>query len=192
MKQFKNKTCWNEFRPDKFEYNGTWIRNWFSNFILSVIVIDNILYNSVENFYQAMKSISRNDHIYVAKLTPSQAKKWGRTFPEIRDDWEQVKYDFMKQALLAKFSIPIWKEKLLATGDEVLIEWNNWGDRIWGVAVVDNMGKNLLGIALMEVREQLRLEGQHKSIPVDELSNEDKGMYLLGQEPREEANAINP
>ena len=46
-------------------------------------------------------------------------------------------------------------EKLLATGDEELVEGNDWNDRIWGK--VNGQGENRLGIILMKVREELRL-----------------------------------
>ena len=62
----------------------------------------------------------------------------------------------MKYALNAKFIQPEWKGKLLVTGNEPIIEWNNWGDWIWGVDVRSCNGKNMLGIALMEIRDKLK------------------------------------
>jgi hypothetical protein len=54
-------------------------------------------------------------------------------------------------------------EKLMATGKEQLVEYNNWGDGEWG-AVVKNLpdgtvhisGQNRLGNLLMEIRERHR------------------------------------
>lgn len=41
--------------------------------------------------------------------------------------------------------------KLKETGGKYLVEGNNWGDIFWGV---DNgVGKNLLGLALMYLRD---------------------------------------
>ena len=45
---------------------------------------------------------------------------------------------------------------VLNTGDEELIEGNNWGDRFWGQC--DGEGINKLGQLLMKVREELRNE----------------------------------
>jgi len=45
-------------------------------------------------------------------------------------------------------------ERLLATGDEMLIESNDWGDRIWGQ--VDGLGQNYLGKILMRIRTELK------------------------------------
>lgn len=146
---------WIRYRPATFEYNGRWIKNWFSNFVPIPIIVDGIHYTSVENYYQAMKSLKEEDHWRIANLTPSQAKREGRKL-KIRADWEEVKYRIMKQALIYKVEQnPKFRDQLLATGNEVLIEWNNWGDRIWGVDIKDNLGQNLLGKALMEVREVL-------------------------------------
>ena len=52
--------------------------------------------------------------------------------------------------------------KLLATGDSELIEGNRWHDNVWGDCecsrCINRPGRNLLGKALMEVREVLRCE----------------------------------
>lgn len=146
---------WSQYKPESFEYNGKWIKNWFSNMAYSGIEIDGIIYGSVENYYQLQKCTNPEIWEKFARLAPSQVKKLGRNL-DIRKDWEEVKYDVMKKGLLAKFSQPLWKSQLLETGDEMIIEWNNWGDRIWGVDVRDNKGQNLLGKALMEIRKQLK------------------------------------
>jgi predicted NAD-dependent protein-ADP-ribosyltransferase YbiA (DUF1768 family) len=57
-----------------------------------------------------------------------------------------VRYKFTYDAEL--------RQKLLATGDAILEEGNDWGDRVWGV--VDGVGKNRLGKILMKVRDELR------------------------------------
>jgi hypothetical protein len=44
--------------------------------------------------------------------------------------------------------------KLVATGDEELVEGNYWGDTFWGVC--RGVGQNHLGKILMKVREELR------------------------------------
>jgi len=151
----KNNTDWSEHRPAEFKYNGRWIHNWFSNMLSSPITIDGIRYNSVENYYQAMKSLDPDDWERVAIMSPSGSKKWGRK-TKLRPDWELVKRDVMKKALLEKFSHEPWTIMLKATGIEVIVEWNNWGDRIWGVEISDNKGQNLLGKLLMEIREDLK------------------------------------
>ncbi|MCY8564311.1 NADAR family protein [Bacillus sonorensis] len=44
--------------------------------------------------------------------------------------------------------------KLLQTGESILIEGNTWGDKIWGVC--NGVGENKLGKILMKVRNELK------------------------------------
>ena len=57
---------------------------------------------------------------------------------------------------------PKIKQKLLDTGDKILIEGNNWCDNFWGNCHCEKCrtktGKNLLGISLMFLREKYRQE----------------------------------
>ena len=81
---------------------------------------------------------------------------------QLRHDWEEVKYRLMVDICYAKFTQnPELKEILLSTGDETLVEnTTGWHDNIWGNCecprCINKEGKNLLGKALMEVRELIR------------------------------------
>jgi ribA/ribD-fused uncharacterized protein len=73
----------------------------------------------------------------------------------LRKDWEQVKDDIMRKAVLRKFETHLEiREILLATGAEEIVE-NSPIDYYWGCGK-DGSGKNMLGQILMEVREILR------------------------------------
>jgi predicted NAD-dependent protein-ADP-ribosyltransferase YbiA (DUF1768 family) len=61
----------------------------------------------------------------------------------------------MRSLLRQKFAHPSMRERLLATGDEELIEGNWWGDTFWGVC--NGEGQNQLGKLLMRVRHESRL-----------------------------------
>ena len=75
----------------------------------------------------------------------------------LRGDWEEVKDNIMYEICKAKFTQnEDLKEKLLATGNDILEEGNTWGDRVWGT--VNGVGENRLGKILMRVREELRNE----------------------------------
>jgi predicted NAD-dependent protein-ADP-ribosyltransferase YbiA (DUF1768 family) len=66
-----------------------------------------------------------------------------------------VKFDVMETCVRYKFEHHSQlRDKLLATGDAVLEEGNDWGDQIWGV--VNGAGENRLGKILMNVRDDLR------------------------------------
>lgn len=47
--------------------------------------------------------------------------------------------------------------KLLDTGDAILIDGNDWGDRYWGVC--DEVGQNKLGLILMGLRKKMKMAG---------------------------------
>ena len=51
--------------------------------------------------------------------------------------------------------------KLINTGKVKLIEGNNWRDDYWGV--YNGKGKNVLGKLLMEIRNDLKINGKSKS-----------------------------
>jgi ribA/ribD-fused uncharacterized protein len=73
----------------------------------------------------------------------------------LRRDWETVKVDVMREAVLAKFTQhPDLRRTLLATGDAALVEHTR-RDAFWGDGG-DGRGRNKLGRILMEVRARLR------------------------------------
>jgi ribA/ribD-fused uncharacterized protein len=72
----------------------------------------------------------------------------------MRDDWNDIKIDVMRDLLQEKFSDDDLRELLLATGDAELIEGNTWNDYFWGVCLGE--GQNWLGKLLMEVRKELK------------------------------------
>ena len=76
-----------------------------------------------------------------------------RTRP-LRQDWENVKNDIMRKAVLRKFQTHAdIREILLSTKNQEIIE-NSPIDTYWGCGA-DGTGKNMLGIILMEVRDLL-------------------------------------
>lgn len=92
---------------------------------------------------------------YVSRLkTPTEAKRLGRNI-EVRPDWNGVKLTVMEWGLRQKFSYgtPL-ADMLTDTGEEELVEGNNWGDFFWGR--VDGKGENHLGRILMRIREELK------------------------------------
>ena len=99
--------------------------NYFlSNSSHSKIRINGLTFNNGEAAFQSHKDPSRAAEF--VGLSPSAARKLGRSV-KLREDWEEVKNHIMYQVTVAKFSQNLHlKEKLLATGDEVLVEGNNW------------------------------------------------------------------
>lgn len=127
--------------------------DFLSNFSPAEVVWMGIRYPTVEHAYQAAKSNDRGvREMFMFYRTPGQAKREGRKI-EIRDDWESIKVNVMRNLLIQKFSDPVLFAKLKATAPSELIEGNWWGDTFWGVC--RGIGKNTLGKLLMEIRDGL-------------------------------------
>ena len=109
---------------------------------------------SSEAAFQAQKTLDPEHRKAFTSLTASEAKRKGKKL-NLRPDWEGIKYDIMYEVCKAKFTQhPDLAQKLLDTGNEMLVEGNNWGDKIWGQ--VKGEGKKLLGQILMRIRDELR------------------------------------
>ena len=125
-----------------------------SNYYVSPIFYDGILYPTVEHAFQAAKTTVFIQRIIIAnKKTPGQAKCAGRKVT-LRDNWDDIKLYIMKELIILKFTNPKLKSALLNTKDAELIERNTWNDTYWGIC--NGIGENHLGKILMEVREMLR------------------------------------
>lgn len=113
------------------------------------------IWPTVEHAYQAMKTTNGADRNSIRLLdTPQEAKRRGRSL-ELRPDWEEIKIPVMRTCLRGKFLSPtkrLNRKALIATGDQVLIEGNTWGDTFWGVC--NGEGTNYLGLLLMEIRQE--------------------------------------
>lgn len=136
-------------------------------------IIDDVRYATAEHFMMAGKARLFKDAETLAAILKAKsaavAKKLGRQvkgFEEAR--WLQARWDIVVQGNLAKFSQHSeLQEFLLQTGDRVLVEASPF-DRIWGIgmaATTDGAenpaqwnGLNLLGFALMEVRDRLAIK----------------------------------
>jgi ribA/ribD-fused uncharacterized protein len=100
-----------------------------------------------------MKTVSEEEQneIQQARL-PHIAKRLGKTVT-MRDDWDDIKVDIMREIVQAKFDQhELLRDMLLATEDAILEEGNHWGDTFWGVC--RGKGLNMLGKILMDLREE--------------------------------------
>ena len=149
--------------PD--EENG-YLSNWY----LSSFKADGIDFSSMEQFMMYRKAKCFRDFTILEKILKttdvSQIKKLGREVAGYDENiWNGVRQIVVYEGLLAKFSQNnSLKEKLLETEDAVLAECAV-KDQIWGIGLSmkdENRfdqkkwrGQNLLGYALMMVRERL-------------------------------------
>ena len=131
----------------------------FSNFAPYPIELGARLWPTAEHYFQAQK-FAGTKHEETVRLAPSPnvAARMGRDRNRpLRPDWETVKDEVMREAVLAKFRQHTdIREILLGTGDAILVEHTRRDD-YWGDGG-DGSGKNMLGVILMEVREKLRQE----------------------------------
>lgn len=129
-------------------------KRFLSNYHYTEIVYNGLRVPSTEHAYQMMKATNNEDKLYVAfQPTANMARKAGKKIT-CRSDWESIKVDVMREVNRIKYQDPELREKLIATGDDELVEYNWWGDIFWGVC--EGKGKNMLGKILMELREELR------------------------------------
>ena len=133
-----------------------------SNFYNASCIFEEKLYPTVEHAFQAAKSLNHAERDWIAAAgSPGLAKRLGRRV-NLRPDWEKVKFDVMEECLRSKFADPVLKQKLLATGDEELVEGNYWHDNTWGNCSCekckDIVGKNMLGNILMKLRTEFMEE----------------------------------
>jgi ribA/ribD-fused uncharacterized protein len=134
-----------------------YLSNFYRAPITTVYNGETITFRTSENYYQAMKfrkDPEKFTQILNAK-TPREAADLGRTFTDMDPDWDKNKVEIMESIVFEKFKQNLdIREKLLATGDEHLIEASP-RDSFWGFGP-DKKGKNMLGIVLMNVRKKLR------------------------------------
>lgn len=141
---------------DQRMFDGS--RAYLSNFYRATVVHDRIAFPTVEHAYQASKTLDEQERYRIAALpTPGQAKAAGRRL-KLRSDWEEVKLDLMFDLLCQKFAPDSdLGRKLVATGDEELVEWNIWHDNFWGIDIrTPEKGQNWLGKLLMRRRRELQ------------------------------------
>ena len=144
---FGMDTPFSNFYPIEFTYKGYYLKNSEQAFMLEKAM---------------MFDESKIPLILVAK-SPTEVKKLGRTIQNFDSEaWDKNRYKIMVNILKAKFANPILKQILIDTEDLELVEGSPY-DAIWGVKldwmsdeILDRnnwRGSNLLGKALMEVRE---------------------------------------
>lgn len=144
----------------------------FSQWYPSAFIIDGVRFATAEHWIMAKKALLfGNEEIFqqiIAAEKPAVAKALGREVrnfdPEI---WNQSAYAIVVEGNQHKFTQnEELKKFLLTTKDRVIVEASP-ADAIWGIGLSQESeaatnpfrwrGTNLLGFALMEVRDNLKL-----------------------------------
>lgn len=129
--------------------------SFLSNFYDVEIKYGSLKFKNVESAYQALKSKDYEVRKKFENLSGAEAKRLGRKV-ELREDWSRIKDNVMEYLVRVKFKNVELRRKLLATGEQLLIEGNYWNDRYWGVDLKSGLGENKLGKILMKIRKEIR------------------------------------
>ncbi len=133
----------------------------FSNLFKRQVFFEGETFETAEHAYQAGKAKKPQVRAWILSA-PSPAlvamAAHGLYWWDIRSDWSKIKFDRMREVLRAKFTQhEDLRELLLSTGNARLVESatvDNPVNRLWGE--VNGVGRNMLGMLLMEVRDELR------------------------------------
>lgn len=134
---------------------------WLSNFHSFPVEFEGDVYPSTEAAYQAAKLEKKIDRKSFQSMNAKEAKEAGGRIT-VRKNWTSMNLAIMKNLNHQKFQDPTLRAKLLATGDEEIIEGNTWGDTFWGVC--NGVGENHLGRILMEIRDEIRAGQAQKTL----------------------------
>lgn len=142
----------------------------FSQWYDSGFELDTVYYPSAEHYMMAEKARLFNDSATLKKILacqhPGEAKKLGRAVTNYHEArWKQHRFEIVVRANLAKFSQhESLKQFILQSESRILVEASPL-DPIWGIGMDEQhpdaanpfkwRGLNLLGFALMKVRQQL-------------------------------------
>lgn len=158
--------------------------SFLSNFYPSPIDFKKETWKTVEHLFQAAKTYDKSAQEEIRNApTPGDAKFLGRRVA-LRPDWNDVKRKVMAKFVRLKFKQNSdIKEKLLRTGNALIIEGNTWHDNIWGVCICARCdkkeGQNLLGKILMEARTEITREKTGLLEPIKKIASEDSGYRLV-------------
>lgn len=146
------KSCFSQWWPQEFREDGT-------------------TYPTAESYMMAKKAELFGDQKIVDEIlkttNPKEAKALGRKVKNFDEaTWNQNKYSIVLRANYLKFDQNhSLKSFLLNTDEEVIVEASPY-DKIWGIGMTEKdpnasipakwKGQNLLGFALMEVRDMIR------------------------------------
>ena len=129
---------------------------WLSNFVPAVVMYDSRTFPTVEHAYVYSKTLVKEEQemflLEMDDMSPGQVKRWGKSLT-LRDDWELVRVDIMRELTRQKYQIPLYRKKLIETGNAEIIEGNTWGDTFWGQC--NGIGENTLGKIIMAERDNI-------------------------------------
>jgi ribA/ribD-fused uncharacterized protein len=151
--------------------DGSTTKSCFSQWLPAPFTVDGITYPTAEHWMMVSKAKLFGDTQILEKMlaasSPAEVKKLGREVKNFEPAlWEIHKFNIVVEGNFHKFvQHAELKTFLLNTGERILVEASPV-DAVWGIgmaadhAKINNpsawRGENLLGYALMEVRDKLK------------------------------------
>lgn len=151
--------------------DGSTTKSCFSQWWQAPFMVDGTSYPTAEHWMMASKAKLFGDLQILENIlqtpSPADVKKLGRKVRNFEPElWEIHKYSIVVEGNIQKFAQhPELKEFLLSTEERVLAEASPM-DTVWGIGMsaanpkanhpATWRGKNLLGYALMDVRDKLK------------------------------------
>lgn len=143
----------------------------FSQWYEAEFTVDGVVFKTTEQYMMSEKAKLFNDTIIFNQImaadSPKEVKELGRKIANFDSEiWNHNKFNIVVKGNYAKFNQnPELANFLLRTDDSVIVEASPY-DKIWGIGLAENdkniknpllwKGENLLGYALMIVREKLK------------------------------------
>jgi len=151
----------------------------FSQWYASSFVVDGFYFKTSEHWMMAQKAklFSNMDLFYkiIECNTPGEAKQLGRQVENFDEAvWIEHRFEIVRLGNIHKFTQNLaLRDYLIQTGNRILVEASPV-DSIWGIGLSKDskdiedvskwIGLNLLGFALMEVRDFIRAGNSLNSV----------------------------
>lgn len=173
IKNIDNKSKFLFFWGHQKSKDGLITKTCFSQWWESSFTVNGVVYKTAEHWMMAKKAELFGDNEMAIKIlaanSPAQAKDLGRQVKNFNESiWNEKRFEIVVEGNFHKFSQnEELKAFLVDTKKRVLVEASPV-DKIWGIGLTAESDKaenpllwnglNLLGFALMEVRDQLGYE----------------------------------
>ena len=176
---------------DKHTRQGEYM---LSQWYPSPFSVNEIVYKSAGQWMMARKALLFGDREAYRKILeadrPDQVRCFGtdiENFDETK--WSEWKYEIVREGNFHKFNQnKKLRSFLMSTGDAVLAEANPF-DKVWGIGLSADAkyvqdpyaweGTNLLGFALMEIREYFRNFAQFSSNKNDSSNERNRQSVMI-------------
>ena len=139
--------------PDSINrFNGEY--DFLSNRFPCRVLWEGLEYRSAEAAFQASKCHDEKERKVYAGCTTDKAILKGKDQTPYLG-WEEDQLGIMESILWAKFEMnPSLMQKLVGTGNSVLLNGNNKQETFWGIDLYSWIGENHLGRIIMNIRDK--------------------------------------